>query len=190
MPQPALPQHRIDRVFAAFERAARNGAVAPTNLELAMMLGLSSPGSIPNYVGVLEAAGLITVQRFHRARRVTIVESGLSTHVPPQLQTAGRYSDRTVKADCAQRDQALRTREAIQAVRRFTNPAQQCPFKPFLKAEADAFDDALADGASVEEAALAAGRSLLDGYRQFHRICDELGEPPRPEFAADRELPL
>lgn len=170
----ALKPHRIDRVLEAFDRAARNGVEAPTNLDLAMMLGLSSPGSIPNYVAHLEQAGRIRVERFHRARRVTIVESGLCTHVPPQLQTAGRFSSRAVKADCAERDQALRTRDAIQAVRRFTNPAQQCPFRPFLKAEADAFADALADGAGIEEAALAAGRSLLDGYRHYHRICAEL----------------
>jgi hypothetical protein len=45
--------------------------------------------------------------------------------------------------------------------------------------EAQVFDDALAQGDDVERAAHRAGRSPLDGYRQFHRICARLGEPAR-----------
>lgn len=52
-------------------------------------------------------------------------------------------------------------------------------FRPFDRLEAQVFDDALAQGDDVERAAHRAGRSPLDGYRQFHRICARLGEPAR-----------
>lgn len=53
------------------------------------------------------------------------------------------------------------------------------PFRAFSSTEKAIFDDALAEGDDIEEAARRAGRSPLDGYRQFHRICDRLGEDPR-----------
>mgnify|MGYP001810191755 CR=1 FL=1 len=184
MSAPPLSAERLDRVFAAFERAARTGSESPTNLDLAIMLGLTSPGSIPNYVQALEAAGRIRVERFHRARRVTIVATGQATHVSPQRQIAGRFSGPAVRSVAARDAAHARERAALEAVKRFANPARQCPFKPFLEAEADAFADALeANGGDIEAAALAAGRSLLDGYRHWHAICAEMGEAPRLELA-------
>lgn len=52
-------------------------------------------------------------------------------------------------------------------------------FRPFDRVEAEIFDDALADGQDIETAARRAGRSALDGYRWFHRVCKRLGEPAR-----------
>lgn len=53
------------------------------------------------------------------------------------------------------------------------------PNPPFTKLEDAIFDDALAEGETIEKAAKRAGRSALDGYQQFHRICRQLGESPR-----------
>jgi hypothetical protein len=53
------------------------------------------------------------------------------------------------------------------------------PRPAFSKVESDIFADALADGDDIERAAKRAGRTALDGYRHFHRICDKLGEPAR-----------
>ena len=50
------------------------------------------------------------------------------------------------------------------------------------EAEEAAFDEALADGVGIETAARLAGRSLLDGYRQFHRVCAKL-DAVKPGFS-------
>jgi SOS-response transcriptional repressor LexA len=63
------------------ERRARAGDACPTNDEIASRFGLTSTNMALYWLKRLERDGLITVERFHRARRVTVHRSGLSTFV-------------------------------------------------------------------------------------------------------------
>lgn len=70
-------------ILTALIRAARLGEKCPTNEDL---LGLlperSSLSGIIKIMQRLEARGTITVERYQRSRRVTIVASGQSTQDP------------------------------------------------------------------------------------------------------------
>jgi SOS-response transcriptional repressor LexA len=63
------------------ERLALAGEACPTNEEIAERFGLSCPKAGLYRLRRLERDGLIEVERFHRARRVTVLRSGLSTFV-------------------------------------------------------------------------------------------------------------
>jgi DNA-binding MarR family transcriptional regulator len=176
----APPRHeeKLRRVLAAFERAANAGVAAPTNHDLSLMLGQSSVSGPVPLVKELEARGLIRVERFHRERRVTIVATGKQTWADPREERPGRWA-------------ALSPRGAVPVVPlgAAADAGVPPPFRAFSAAEADAFDEALAEGWGIETAARMVGRLPLDGYRQFHRVCAELGEAPRPEIAASKNDP-
>ncbi len=65
-------------ILAALTDAADHGRRCPTNEELGALLdfGLSAP---PGIMARLERQGLITVERYQRERRVTIVSTGKAT---------------------------------------------------------------------------------------------------------------
>lgn len=69
-------------VLGMIERAAEAGQVCPTNAEICAELGLSSWGTSSRMVSNLEAAGLITVERFSRSRVATVVATGRRTLRP------------------------------------------------------------------------------------------------------------
>lgn len=68
--------------LAEIERAAAAGEAAPTNKRLGAILGAKSATAGENCVRHLEKHGLISVERFHYARRFTIVATGKSTAKP------------------------------------------------------------------------------------------------------------
>ncbi|MGW8202608.1 hypothetical protein ACWGM0_08670 [Sphingomonas bisphenolicum] len=70
---------RAECCFAILERAANAGAVCPTNVELADMLGYSSGNGPSGLVNLLEVSGLITVERSAMGRVVTIAKTGKRT---------------------------------------------------------------------------------------------------------------
>lgn len=67
------------RALAAIERAAEAGEPCPSNNDLADLLGHASPSAGSDIVRELEALGLILVERFQQARRVTILATGRVT---------------------------------------------------------------------------------------------------------------
>lgn len=171
--------HNAQRLLAILAEAAAKGQECPTNIDLSCRFGYSSISAAVPWFKELEAAGLISVQRFQRARVVTIVETGAATSAPRFVDPHWRDvapEDRAPKAK-AKQDRIKAQAQAI--VKQQDRPCITLPFRPFTAEEAESFDDALADGLDIEMAAIRAGRSRLCGYRQFHRICDELGEAPR-----------
>jgi len=70
---------RLERVLGMIEAAARAAARCPTNEEICAALGWASVGQASMAVSALERAGLIRVERFSKARIVTVCSSGLST---------------------------------------------------------------------------------------------------------------
>lgn len=170
MPSPARDRGRVELVFRAFERAANAGHAAPTNQQLCGLLGMASASGPLPYIAELEAAGRIRVERYHRNRRVTIVETGRQTALPAGAKP-GRYSEPDVRPAPPQQAErpVVHTRgpDGLQMVP---------PFVAFTEPQAEAFQEALDQGFGIETAARHAGRSLLDGYRHWHRMCAELGE--------------
>jgi hypothetical protein len=184
MPSAPRDPGRLKLVLDIFTRDAEAGRVATTNMVLAGKLGLASiSGPVP-YIAELEARGEIRVERFHRTRRVTIVATGKQTALPKGA-APGRWSAPEVRPE--PRPVAP---PAPPALRQGPDGLQLVPpFVIFSAEEADAFDEALAEGWGIETAARMVGRLPLDGYRQFHRVCAELGEAPRPEIAASKNDP-
>jgi len=184
MASPPRDPGRLKLVLDIFARDAEAGREATTNTVLAGKLGMASiSGPVP-YVAELERRGLIMVERFHRNRRVTIVATGKQTALPKGAKP-GRWSEPALRP--APRPEAP---PAPKALRQGPDGLQLVPaFVEFSPEEAEAFDEALAEGWGIETAARMAGRQPLDGYRQFHRVCAELGEAPRPEFAASGNEP-
>lgn len=76
----AVPE-RITRVMAMLDRAAEAESACPSNEDIAWAIGAQSAHAGSNAIALLEALGLITVQRRHQARRITIVSTGKSTKV-------------------------------------------------------------------------------------------------------------
>ena len=66
-------------VYRSLSRAAENGERCPTSIEIATMLDCSPGGTAAGIVKRLERRGLISVERYQRERRVTIVATGKST---------------------------------------------------------------------------------------------------------------
>jgi hypothetical protein len=67
------------KVLKAIERAARSGEPAPTNEEIAGLLGAASVRSGANMIAMLEQAGKIRVDRYIRSRVIHLVGLGIST---------------------------------------------------------------------------------------------------------------
>lgn len=65
-------------VLAALTRAADEGRICPTNIELGVLIG-SGVSHASRIVSEIEAAGLIAVERGPRFRAVTIVATGKRT---------------------------------------------------------------------------------------------------------------
>lgn len=66
-------------VFDALADAAERGARAPTNWQLATLVGARSTATAADIVASLEASGAISVRRTRRWRVVTIIATGKST---------------------------------------------------------------------------------------------------------------
>lgn len=73
-------------VYKAMVRAAEAGRPCPTNDEICGIIGLTSTGSAARAVHRLEAAGVISVQRFSMGRIVTITATGQKTAEPACLR--------------------------------------------------------------------------------------------------------
>lgn len=67
------------RIFAALSDAAENGRPCPIAEELSIWAGCSAISTTVRLVQRLEQRGLIKVESYQRARRVTIVATGKST---------------------------------------------------------------------------------------------------------------
>ncbi len=74
----AVPE-RVKIVMRMLEGAANADLRCPSNCEIAAALGASSPSVSAGTVALLEAMGLISVERGRMARVVTIVASGKRT---------------------------------------------------------------------------------------------------------------
>jgi hypothetical protein len=73
------PSCRVKVVMSLLSRAAEDGARCPNNPEIAYRIGAGSPASAARSVALLETMGLITVERGHMSRVVTIVATGKRT---------------------------------------------------------------------------------------------------------------
>jgi hypothetical protein len=82
-------------VYAMLCRAADSGSMCPTNLEIRTRFGLRSGAAAVRLVRVLEQRGLISVQRFHMSRVVTIIQSGRSTAEPATQTRHWRQREKT-----------------------------------------------------------------------------------------------
>jgi hypothetical protein len=69
-------------VFSAIEAAANDGLHCPRADDLAEMISVESVSTTVGIVNRLERKGLITVERFQKSRRVTIVATGKMTAEP------------------------------------------------------------------------------------------------------------
>jgi hypothetical protein len=69
------------KVMEALVEAASSGLMAPTNEALQDMLGCQSTSTPVSIVQSLEKRGLVRVERYQRARRITIVATGRATSV-------------------------------------------------------------------------------------------------------------
>jgi signal transduction histidine kinase len=74
---------KLAMVFAMLIEAALAGAPCPTNLEIEDALAVGSTSLGARKLALLEQRGLIRVERWQRARRVTIVATGWQTAAPP-----------------------------------------------------------------------------------------------------------
>ncbi|WP_062785290.1 hypothetical protein [Novosphingobium capsulatum] len=79
--------------------AAEAGEPCPTNIDIEVEIGANSCSMGPKTVARLAAKGLITVERFHRARIVTIVATGKATTCPPDQRTDLPRRDRGTHSD-------------------------------------------------------------------------------------------
>lgn len=86
--------HRERSVITLIEAAARLGEPCPTNGKLALALGVSI-GKASEAVTELDRRGYLIVERFTNARRVTVVDSGLTTARP---DTTARWRTRDTRA--------------------------------------------------------------------------------------------
>lgn len=78
-------QHALDRaakVFAIVKQAAERGEACPTNKVLAERFGCR-PNTISRCFNFLEAAGMVSVERFSDSRIVTIRATGKKTAGSP-----------------------------------------------------------------------------------------------------------
>lgn len=73
-------EQRIEAVRKAIRRAAENALPCPTNPELAKLAGYGSISGPVGALGILVKRGVLTVERFATARRVTFAD-GVATAV-------------------------------------------------------------------------------------------------------------
>jgi len=67
-----------------------------------------------------------------------------------------------------------RLRPALNASVPIAHRVRSRPDEPWCRVERQIFDDALADGANIQDAGRRAGRNTAQAERQFARICAEL----------------
>ena len=70
----------------AIEYAVAAGERAPTNVQLAALMGAKSATAGATCIASLEERGLIVVHRFHHGRTITLTRTGASTAPPPNPQ--------------------------------------------------------------------------------------------------------
>ncbi|HEX8382430.1 MAG TPA: hypothetical protein VF592_03545 [Sphingomonas sp.] len=91
-----FPPERLAPALAAITAAADAGRRCPTNRELADLIGGETGALGQQAVHALERAGLIKVDRFAQARRVTILATGQATFVKagqwPNVRVGLRYT--------------------------------------------------------------------------------------------------
>ncbi len=150
----AHKEHAVDRaarVLAIIRSAADAGEKCPTNLEIADRVGYASISGPANAINLLEASGVITVQRGQASRVVTIVATGRST--------AGRvrwahhkFRDPTVAPPSSANDERNRLAE---------------------------FTEAIAEGASLQEAAKIASMTKREAAWSWSYVRRQLGHQAR-----------
>lgn len=120
---------RVQRCFTILERAANAGAVCPTNVELADILGYSSGNGPSGLVNLLEVSGLITVERSNIGRVVTIVKTGKRTS---GIIIKRRAADWTVDQDAIMMD-ALAAETGFTAIGRMIGKSKSACISRFHK---------------------------------------------------------
>jgi hypothetical protein len=194
--KPLTKRHAV--LLAALTEAAARNAKCPDNADLARLIGLEKPHSVLPYLKFLEDQGLILQQRYQMAKQVTIVATGAKTFVQPSRQvphwrdreggredegrplSAAKVAERNAPERCNPRGKQAEA--GFQPA--LVTPCQRGadglplvpPFEPFTPEQEAIFAESLAEEFSIETAARHARRSLLDGYRQFHRMAEQLGE--------------
>lgn len=79
--------------------AAEAGEPCPMNVDIEIAIGANSSSMGPITVRRLEAKGLITVERYYRARVVTVIATGKTTAPPPRERTDLPRRDRGTHCD-------------------------------------------------------------------------------------------
>ncbi|QEH79920.1 hypothetical protein EIK56_17985 [Sphingomonas sp. C8-2] len=74
-----LQQRRMSELLAMLSEVARKGAPCPNNTEIQDRIDLSNGSEVQPLFHRLELAGVIKVERTGCSRRVTIVETGMTT---------------------------------------------------------------------------------------------------------------
>jgi len=120
---------RAERCFAILERAANAGDVCPTNDTLAQLLDYSSGNGPAGLVNLLEVAGLISVERSHSGRVVTITKTGKRT---AGIAIPRRATDWTVDQDDIMMD-ALAGEIGFTAIGRMINKSKSACISRFHK---------------------------------------------------------
>lgn len=95
-------RQRVAKLLALLTKCADAGRVAPTNSELAELLGLQHANNASAALKRLEALGEVTVERFSNTRIVSIRSTGKSTAgIPGGWRTCGHRvnADRPARPD-------------------------------------------------------------------------------------------
>lgn len=89
---------RDAKLLELITKCAREGHVAPTNVELAEHLGIDAPSTAYKALRRLEARGAIVVQRFASCRVITIASTGKRT-ASPMPPAHRQHADKAARAD-------------------------------------------------------------------------------------------
>lgn len=79
---PSISQDHRRAVIALIEAAARSGHPAPSNDEIAALIGTESSGTASGYLQRMVTSGLIRIERRNNMRTIEVVASGLKTAWP------------------------------------------------------------------------------------------------------------